>query len=300
MMRIMNKSRSIVATCFLLITIGISLASNSFLSPQYSLEDQSNLIPFNKLYLNYSIKGNKNGIPLFASFNVSYTKLENNSINSYDYNVSIVLQPPLLSKENASLFENSSTRTILLNSAQGTYISFVILEVFPFNSSINALNWDPFWIIPTDVNTTYPIYSLFLNVTDRTTIGPSDVSALSYTTPAIVFKGNQTLDTPDSNVTSTVGLIYDNYTGFLLYGTVNTIITSQDTTNKYYAVFSLTATNGFAAFPPYPTTSQSSNIFIPQALQKPNYILLALIIIFPILVTISRFLRLKEISGGLK
>ena len=308
MIKISFKTTSVIIFCLflLLFPFASSECSSISLLPFEKENSSSNVIPFNNFYLSYNLKAQQNNTATYnLVLNVSYLKILSYN-DSFDYQQNLVLKSFLFvflgeSQENATFFENSSTHIIQLNKTEGNYISLLIFNAFPFNSTSGALNWDPFWIEPDVVNETYPIYSLYMNVSQRTTIGPNDISLFNYSRPVIVLNGEQNTNTTYGNVSNTFGLIYDNYTGFLIKGVIDSYIVNSNSTTHYYSNFELTKTNGFNAFPPYPLPENSTNnIFpIPQELQKPNYWLLLGILFLPLLVTIVRFLRLKEISGGL-
>lgn len=268
---------------------------------------QSYALPFNGFYLHYQLKAQKDTSPLFSiDLNINYSLLSGNSSNTYNYQQKMIIKSYLLSfinenQENATFYENGSNRLIEINSTEGNYITWFIYDAFALNSSYGAKNWDPFWIIPRDVINSYPIYSLNVNLTKRTNLGPSDIALFNQTRPVLVFNAIQNIITTSENITNSIGLIYDNYTGILLKGVLDSIVRSASTSHHYYVNFELKDSNGFAVFPPFTTSTTSTPPqIIPLAFQKPNYFLLAIIFVLPGLITIIRFLRLKEISGGLE
>ena len=309
MIKISFKTTSVILICLFLLLFSFAsseCSSISFLTLEKE-NSSSNAIPFNDFYLSYNLKAQQNNTATYnLLLNVSYLKISSNN-DSFNYQQNLVLKSFLFvflgeSQENATFFENSLNRVIQLNKTEGNYISLLIFNAFPFNSTSGALNWDPFWIEPDVINETYPIYSLYMNVSQRTTIGPNDISLFNYSRPVIVLNGKQNVNTTYGKISNTFGLIYDNYTGFLIKGVIDTYIINSNSITHYYSNFELDSTNGFNAFPPYslPENSTSNVIIIPQELQKPNYWLLLGILFLPLLVTIVRFLRLKEISGGLE
>lgn len=279
-------------------------------SSQTTYADNNNTIPFDNFYLLYNLKAKENNLPVFdINLMVNYTKITTVSNTSFDYQQQMVLQSFLFAligerQENATFFENSSTRLMQLNDSEGTYIQLLIFNITAYNDSINGYNWDPFWIVPQDVNQSYPIYSFDFNLTQTTELTHSDLPLFNTSRTVLVFHGQQQLNSSTENITNTFGLIYDNLTGILVKGVMDSTVIGLNTTNQYYANFELAKTNAFAKF----TSSTVSNTttpnpiatLIPKQLKQPNYLLLVFIIALPILLTIVRFLRLKEISGGMK
>ena len=200
-------------------------------------------------------------------------------------------------QENATFYENSSTRLIKIDSTEGSYIDWLIYHVSAYNDTTGGMNWDPFWIVPRDVNSSYPIYSITMNLTKRTELNPFDMPLFSTSRPLLIFNAIQNITTSYENITNTIGLIYDNITGILLKGVIDSVIVGTSATNHYYANFELHDSNTLEPANTSKTTTTTQPI-IPPALQKPNYFLLTVILALPLLITIIRFLRLKEISGG--
>lgn len=262
-------------------------------------------LPFDNFYLHYYLKGKKDSLTLSnIVLNISYSKL-NTTYSSYDYQQKMIISSPLLhflneNQENATFYENSSTRIINLDSTEGAYIAWLIYHVSSYNSSYGAYNWDPFFIIPQNITETYPIYSFSLNLTSKTVLNPGDMALFNYERPIITYQGIQHVYTSYENITNDINLIYDNYTGILLKGALHSVVIGTSQTNEYYANFELLDTNGFDAFDPYPVpnSTQTSFDIIPPQLQRPNYFLLLVILALPIIITVIRFLSLKEISGG--
>ncbi len=294
----------LVGCLFLPNTVNSSYVSTN------STQSSSYYIPFDNLYLTYSIKAKKDNLVIpTITLMINYTKITANSSEGYDYQQQMIFKNYLLTfigetQENATFIENSTTRNIALANTEGSYIYWLIYHVSPYNSSKNAKNWDPFWIYPNDVNTSsYPIYSFNFNLTQRTVLYPSDLSLFNYSRTVLIFNGHQNAYSSYENISSNFGLIYDNYTGVLLKGVLNSTIIRTSAINQYYANFELASTNAFAQFPPYPVPPSSSNNpinIIPAQLRKPNYFLIVIIIALPILLTATRLFRLKEISGGME
>lgn len=275
-------------------------------SSQTNNTTDNNPFPFDNFYLLYNLKAKENSLPVFnINLIVNYTKITNGSNSGFDYQQQMVLQTSFFiligeRQENATFFENSTTRLMKLNNSEGAYIDLLIFNITAYNSSFNAFNWDPFWIVPQDVNQSYPIYSFDFNLTQTTELTPSDLPLFNSSRPVLVFHGQQQLYSSTENITNTFGLIYDNLTGILVKGVMDSTVIGLSTTNQYYANFELAKTNAFEKFTSANTTTNPLDTLIPKQLKQPNYLLLVFIIALPILLTIIRFLSLKEISGGMK
>ena len=312
MIRLMNlvvkKILFSVISCLLILNILTTIPTSIGMTSSKLDFSNNNPIPFNDFYLTYNLKAKRDGLPIFnINLEVQFSSFVNNSSKGTDFQQKMHIKSYLLgfigeSQENATFLENSTTRQLFINNTEGYYISWLIYHVSGYNSSENAKNWDPFWIKPYEINDSYPIYSSYMNVTSRTDLNPSDMNLFNYTRPIVVFNGIENIKSSYENITNKFGLIYDNYTGFLLKGALDSNIISTNASNHYYANFELTDTNGFSVFPPYPIPTDSNPVvkFFPPQLQKPNYLLLIGILFLPIAYTIFRFLRLKEITGGIE
>lgn len=290
----------------------IPISSLSTFNSYSNNQSNNNLIPFNNLYFQYSLKGNiNNTYPFTANLMVNYTHVVNSTIGT-NFQQKMVLQSFFLqllrgeSQENATFAENSTTRNFQIIKTEGYYIQWLIYYVTAYNTTANASNWDPFWINSQDFNSSrYPIYSFYFNFTGANYLSHSDLALFNNTRPVLIFNGYQHLVTAYENITNDFGLIYDNTTGILVKGVLSSTIAGTAQFDQYYANFELIQTNAFSVFP---TTKSSTNTnpldyFIPEQvqhqLQQPNYFLLSVIIAFPILLTLLRFIRIKEIKGGI-
>ncbi len=300
-----NNKIFFLGITFLLISLVVVTSAN--FTGSYTLtahSSNSKSVPFNDFYLYYSLKAEKDGMPIYnIGLIINYTRLTDNASSNFDFKQNMVFRSFLLafigeSQENATFFENSTNRLMQINNTEGQYIEWLIYHVAAYNSTENALNWDPFWIIPQDVNQTYPIYSFNFNLTQRTYLTPSDLPLFATSRPVLIFNGQQQVFGSYENISNTFGLIYDNETGILLKGNLDSVIIGTNATNHYSANFDLTKTNIFPTKSSNTSGSNPIDNVIPKQLQKPNYLLLFFIIALPILITISRLFRLKEVSGG--
>ena len=272
----------------------LMLTSTSVVASSSPSGSESNNIPFDQMYFLYSLKAKKNDLPIFdIDLSINYTR-SNDISSGFNFHQKMVFKSFLLyfigeNQENATFIENTTTRNIQINNTEGSYIYWLIYHVSAYNSSIDANNWDPFWIFPAQADKTYPIYSFYFNLTQKTKLKSTDLNLFNYSRPVLIFNGKQTVFSESENITNNFGLIYDNYTGVLLKGVLDSTIEGINQTDHYYANFELKDTNAFSVFPPYP---------VPQL--TPNYIFLIIIIALPILFTIFRLMRLKEISGGIE
>ena len=295
-----------VINLLLLINIISSSLSLSPVSPFSTTASSQRTIPFDNLYLKYNLKAKRDNSAIYSvDLYVNYTKILDNSSSGFDYQQKLVFKSILLAflgetQENATFFENSSTRLIYLNSTEGSYVNWLIYYVFAYNSTEGALNWEPFWIVPSQVNNSYPIYSFNFNLTKTETISHDDLNVFQSTRIVLVFNGQQVVISGNDTFLNTFGLIYDNNTGILVKGVLDSTVVGLNTTKNYYANFELAETNAFQVTEINSTTTTNNKlpIVIPAQLNKPNYLFLLIIMVFPIIITCTRLMRLKEIKGG--
>lgn len=308
-----SRNKKIFLSFFVLFLISfffIPISGFSTFNSYSNDQPENNLIPFDNLYFQYTLKGNiNNTYPFTANLIVNYAYVKNSTQNT-DFQQKMVLQSFFLqllrgeSQENATFAENSTTRNFQLIKTEGYYIQWLIYYVTAYNTTKNASNWDPFWIYPQYINSSkYPIYSFYFNLTGENYLGHSDLALFNNSRPVLIFKGYQYLIMPYENITNNFGLIYDNTTGVLVKGVLSSTIAGTSEYEQYYANFELDQTNIFSVFSTTKTTTNLIDNIIPtqiqHQLQQPNYFMLSVIIAFPILLTLFRFLRIKEITGGM-
>ena len=184
--------------------------STSTLFDSNSSSSDNNKIPFDQLYFRYSLKAKKNDLPMFdIDLIINYTR-SNNSSSGFDFRQNMTFNSYLLyfigeNQENATFIENSTNRIMQINNTEGSYVYWFIYYVASYNESLDSKNWDPFWIFPSDVGQTYPIYSFNFTLTQRTKLKPTDLNLFNYSRPVLVFNGKQTVQNPTENITNSFG-----------------------------------------------------------------------------------------------
>jgi hypothetical protein len=208
--------------------------------------------------------------------------------------------------ENVTFYENSTTREINLTFAEGFYIPNYINSFSAYN--LSGINWTPFWVNSSDALTSgeYDIYSYRMQVNQSLTLPSGAFSIFNEPRSVISFKTfieliNVSQVSSLTNITHDIGLIYDNETGVLLKGMVVSSFSNATNTKTYQVEMNLIsstlfANNESAEF--QSTEIDTENIPIQITFPPPNYLVLGLIMVSPLVMVTIRIVRLKEIKGG--
>jgi len=291
-----------------IITEDFATLNQFFMLSDRNEEESSYPIPFNDLFLEYNLKIKINQLPLpIVNFSVVYSDIADNFSNNitlnFDYLISITSKSKTLidvgiNAENASFFENSSSRNFFLNSSEGQFIDRIL--TLTYDPGVNASNWTPFWILPDkiDINKSfyYPIYNFQMELIFISTLNTEDFPLFKEEHIIWIFQITQSENRSDMFLEHYITLIYDSTSGILIKGLLNTNLTQNNIKNSYLLDFELIATNGFSVFPTINQNSTSNDFMLPP----PNYLFLLVIILSPIGVLILFLTRIRDIKGGLE
>ena len=293
-------------------TLEISNSQNS----QGIANESINTIPFDQLTLNYSFTIKYSGITIpQVTIIVDYSTNEGTiEFNETDYNVSTgsfdfvqhmafaswLIALVGFSSENVTFLENSSTREIALIQEEGFYIPRYINEFSAYNLTGN--NWTPFWVKVNEsiTNGQTGIYAYNMDVNQTAILLTGSFPIFNESRPVMTFKSNIVLTNVSqfTNISHSIGLVYDNITGILLKGALTSVFTNATSSTTYQLEMSLSETNLFEIISETNPSKSSTNIKVFQ-LPPPNYLILGFIIIAPLLLVILRVIRIEEIEGGL-
>ena len=270
-------------------------------------------LPFSGLYINYSvnlvtyIQVGQQQIPLTIPINLNL-KFSNQSIPlqfsnlGYDYEMkfssSLKLGTSSFS-ENATLYVNKLNRKMALDvtKIEGIYISRFLDLIY--NSSPNAINYVPFWVFPDEIklHESYPVYSFNFTITNELTY---DIEGFGNKNVwvAKMEENNLYVASSNTNVSHDFSVIYDQYTGVLLIGSLSSRFDFNNGTIREYSMdFNLNSTNAFSVFPPEPL-SNSTDSGLQITLPKANTLLLFLSFTLPLILLAVSLFRIKKIKGG--
>ncbi|MHA2363013.1 MAG: hypothetical protein ACXAC7_03580 [Candidatus Hodarchaeales archaeon] len=300
----MLKKRNFFVILFIVIVLftqGFTRIFQSSSMLELNQENNSHPIPFDGFYLQYNLKAKINQTPIpVVNFTVYYQNYPQILPNSSDYDslVQITIKSSTLlflgiTQENATFFENSTTRKFYLNSTEGSIIAWLLNLIY--DSSNSSKNWTPFWIYNNQIELqnsfTYPIYSYEMNFTSQVSLSPQEYSLFNNTHKVLVFDTIQEENRSGSILQHEISLVYDNHSGFLIKGLLITNLIESNSYRAYLMDFELVKTNGFSVFP----ADTNTNEFILPPL---SYILLFIVIISPLGVIIVKFIRRRDINGG--
>lgn len=282
------------------------------------LSQDSFPIPFDGLNFSYDmkIKYAEINLPIVHLF-VNYSLNKNEKESEYDYVQAMTFKSFLIqligiSQENVSFYENSSTRELELFKLEGNFLTNYISGYSAYNLSKGAKNWSPFWINPENaiLQGIYPIYSYYMPVNQTLELPANSMPLFNETRPVLTFNAQINLlnySGANDNFTHKFGLIYDNITGILLKGVLDSQFRNNTYSISYVSHIELKNSNAFEKFKYYNLNNTEDGIYIYIPFQNnpiiiklppPNYIILGIILITPISIVISRLLRIKEIEGG--
>ena len=282
---------------------------NRFMSFSDKSEDiTSHPIPFNGFFLEYNLKFKINQLPLpIVNFSVLYSNFNNEFTTpsglNYDFLIKIISKSKTLidvgiNAENASFFENSTTRDFFLNSSEGLFIDRIL--TLTYDPGENASNWTPFWILPDNIvnneSFTYPIYNFQMELAFTSNLDVGEFPLFNENHIVWIFQITQTENRSNKFLEHDISLIYDSISGLLIKGLLNTNLTENNIKNTYLLDFELIATNAYSVI--YPINQNStSNVF---TLPSPNYLLFIILFASPIGILIVIMSRFRDLKGGLK
>ncbi|MFX0094122.1 MAG: hypothetical protein ACFFBD_20460 [Candidatus Hodarchaeota archaeon] len=214
-----------------------------------------------------------------ANWNVTWEQYNLSSPEIFIANLTVqspfLLTYTELEYETGTIIENINTREVLFVNVTKTIF---LKQVYAIYYNPNQTNFTPFYINTTglQINDRANIYNFTMSVVSAEEIllvgiGFKDIIIVEYKTKL-------------AHIEHFVRLTYDNRTGVLIGGRLRTHRTQNKTSTSYDIEFFLQNTNALAKQP---------------VIIKSNEILIFIICCIPVVTSLVKIFRMKEIKGGL-